>query len=178
MLIYRYQLKQLTVIEDIEGTGRKAGLAWKCWVVGTPGSLVETADFLGEWITANVDSGGADGLGSIETGELHSESSSINCKNIWHVKRTLICSRIICFFLLCFFSCQCFISSNCFRSAWFLWTLCFVALFFFLGLIYSSCSLLSFILIVSDRLLFPFTFSSPKVAENNLKIRYTFWLLL
>lgn len=129
MLIYRYQLKQLTVIEDIEGTGRKAGLAWKCWVVGTPDSLVETADFLGEWITANVDSGGADGLGSIETGELHSESSSINCKNIWHVKRTLICSRIICFFLLCFFSCQCFISSNCFRSAWFLWTLCFVALF-------------------------------------------------
>lgn len=174
MLIYRYQLKQLTVIEDIEGTGRKAGLAWKCWVVGTPDSLVETADFLGEWITANVDSGGADGLGSIESGELHSESSSINCKNIWHVKRTLICSRIICFFLLA--SVLLVVTVSEVHDFFGLFVL--LRFFFFLGLIYSSCSLLSFILIVSDRLLFPFTFSSPKVAENNLKIRYTFWLLL
>lgn len=83
------------------------------------------------------------------------------------MKRKLICSSIFCFFFFCAFS---------FASVLLVVTVSevhdFFGLFvlfgfsFFLGLISSSCSLLSFILLVSDQLLFPFIFSSPNVAEN------------
>lgn len=99
------------------------------------------------------------------------------CKTIWHMKRKLICSSIFWFFFVCAFSFACVLLVVTFRSAWFLWTLCFVWLFllFRTHFLFLLSALLYFACFRPASFSFHLFFS--KCCREQV-LRYTFWFLL